>query len=78
MYALPQPDWIDPYAPFEIAFAAFGAREPVVLRSAPDADRAILVFRDEWERLKADQVVGELLLIYCDEELRTLLREPLG
>jgi hypothetical protein len=78
MSALPRPDWIDPYAPFEVAFAAVGAPEPVVLRSAPDADRATVVFHDEWERLKADRVVGELLLIYCDEEPRTLLREPLG
>ena len=78
MSALVRQDWFDPLAPFEVAFAAFGAADPVVLRSAPDADRATVVFHDKWDWLKADHVVGELLLIYQDEEARTLLREPLG
>jgi hypothetical protein len=69
---------IDPFARFEVVFEAFGAREPVVLRSAPDADPALLAFYDEWERLTHDRVAGHLLLVYHDAEARTLLREPLA
>jgi hypothetical protein len=39
-----------------------------VPRSAQHLHRATVVFHDEWERLEADQFVGELLLIYQDEE----------
>ena len=78
MRALPLPDWIDPLARFEIVFEAVGAREPRVLRSAPDGDRATLAFYDEWERLTHEHATGHLLLVCHDEEARTLLRQPLG
>jgi hypothetical protein len=70
-------DGFNPYAPFEIAFGVAGTPELVVLRSAPDADRATQAFYDDWERLKADQVTGHVLLIYHHEVARTLLRELL-
>ena len=70
--------WIDPFARFEVVLEAVGAREPVVLRSASDADPATLAFYDEWERLTHDHVAGNLLLVYHGDEARTLLREPLG
>jgi hypothetical protein len=68
----------DPFARFEVVYEAFGAREWVVLRSAADGEPATLAFYDEWDRLKQEPVAGHLLLIYHDEEARTLLRVPLG
>jgi hypothetical protein len=75
---MPPQEWIDPFARFEVVLAAVGDRTPVVLRSAPDADPAMLAFYDEWERLRHEHVAGELLLVYRGDEARTLLREPLG
>jgi len=78
MSALPTQDWHDPFARFEVVFEAVDAREPRVLRSAPDGDRATLAFYDEWERLSADLAVGALLLVCHDPEPCILLRQPLG
>jgi hypothetical protein len=78
MDAQPLQYGIDPLARFEIVLEAEGAREPLVLRSAPDGDRATLAFYDEWERLRAEHAAGHLLLVCHDEVARTLLRQPLG
>ena len=75
---MPPQAGIDPFARFEIVFEACETCQLLVLRSAPDADPAMVAFYDEWERLTHDHVVGHLLLIYHDQETRTLLREPLG
>ena len=66
----------DPFARFEVVYEPFGGREWVVLRSAPDGEPATLAFYDEWDRLKHEPVAGHLLLIYHDEDARTLLRVP--
>ena len=68
---------IDPVDPFAIVLCAWDAAEPVVLQSARDADGATVAFYTEWQRLKHNQVVGELLLVRQGEDARTLLREPL-
>ena len=68
----------DPFARFEVVYEPFGGREWVVLRSAPDGEPATLAFYDEWDRLTHDHAAGHLLLIYHDEDARTLLRVPLG
>ena len=78
MSALRREEEIDPFARYEIVLAVVGEREPVVLRTAADADGATMAFYDERERLTRDQVGGDLLLVCHDEEARTLLREPLG
>jgi len=78
MSLVPGQHHIDPFARFEIVFEALGAREPRVLRSAPDGDCATLAFYDEWERLRADHVAGQLLLVCHDEAARMLVRQPLG
>ena len=39
--------------------AAVDPREPVGLRSAPDADRSSVDFHDEWERLTTPPVTGD-------------------
>ena len=78
MSLVPSPHRIDPFARFEVVFEPFGAREPVVLRSAPDGEPATGAFYDEWQRLTHDHVAGHLLLVYHDDDDRTLLREPLG
>ena len=49
----------------------------MVLRAALDADRANVVFPDEWERLTGDEAIGELRLIDHGEAVRTRLRQPL-
>ena len=78
MTLAPQQHRTDPFARFEVVYEAFGAREWVVLRSAPDGEPATRAFYDEWDRLKREPVAGHLLLIYHDEDARTLLRVPLG
>ena len=77
MSALSPAEWNDPIARFDIIFEPAGAREPRVLRSVPDGDRATLAFYDEWERLAGDHAAGELLLVCHDGEPCTLLRQPL-
>ena len=74
---MPQKKWIDPFTRFQVVFEPFQAHEVIVLRSALEADPAMLAFYDELERLTHDHAVGYLLLIYHGEEERTLLREPL-
>ena len=49
--------------------------ELVVLRTARDADRATLAFHAEWQRMLAQEIDGDLLLVQHTEEPRTLLRE---
>ena len=63
--------------PFAVQLQPCVACEPVVLRTAHDANRATLAFQAERERLTEQQIAGELLLVYHDEEPRTLLRESL-
>jgi hypothetical protein len=54
---------IDPNARFKIVLEVAGAGEAVVLRTAPDADRATTAFYDEKERLTRDRVAGDVLPI---------------
>ena len=63
--------------PFDVQLQPCVACEPVVLRTARAADRATLAFHAEWQRLTEQQIAGELVLVYHDEEPRTLLRESL-
>ena len=62
---------------FDIVLNAAGAREAVVLQTAYGPDWATLVFHEEWQRLKQDHVVGDLLLVHYGAEARTLLIERL-
>ena len=70
---------IDSADPFHVVLQAAGARSPVVLRTAPDANEATIAFHVARQRLTRDQVAGDLvLLVRQDEEPRTLLREPVA
>jgi len=73
------PRWSEPLAPFAVVLDAAGADTPVVLQAAWDANWATVIFHQEWVRLNADRISGQLLLL-CrrEEEIRTLLHEPLG
>ena len=64
--------------PFEVLLKPTNARTPVMLRTACDANRATLAFHAEWQRLTEQQIDGDLLLVYHDEQPRTLLRDSLG
>jgi len=75
---MPQQTPIDPFTRFEVVYEPCAAREGVVLRCAPDGEPATLAFYDEWDRLMHEHAAGHLLLIYHDEDARTLLRVPLG
>jgi hypothetical protein len=63
---------------FEVQLQPCVACEPVVLCTAPDADRATLAFHAERQRLITHQIPGELLVIRHDAAPHTLLRESLG
>ena len=63
--------------PFDVVLKPCVACEPVVLRTAHDADRATLAFHAEWQRLLNQEIAGELLLIYHDEEPRIVLHESM-
>jgi hypothetical protein len=78
MTLMPQQHRTDPFARFEIVYEACGIPDRVSLQSASDGEPATLAFYDEWERLTRDRVAGHLLLLYHDEGVRTLVREPLG
>ena len=68
----------DPFARYEVVYEACGAPDRVLLQSASDGEPATLAFYDAWAQLTRDHVAGHLLLLYHDEGVRTLLREPLG
>ena len=68
---------IDPVDPFAIVLRAWDTAEPVVLQSARDVDGATVAYYAERQRLKHNQVVGDLLLVRQGEDARTLLWEPL-
>jgi hypothetical protein len=67
---------IDPTAPYAIVLRAYDAAEPVVLRSAHDADAATAAFSAERRRRTPERVVGHLL-VRQDEGTRPLLPEAL-
>jgi len=67
----------NPVDPFAIVLRQVGATEPVILLSAPDADRATVAFYSERQRLKHTRVAGDLLLVRQDQHGRPLLREAL-
>ena len=64
--------------PFVVVLQVEATQTSVVLCSASDPNRAMVVFPDAFQRLAQDQVIGDLLLVHHDEEPRTLLRQPLG
>jgi hypothetical protein len=64
--------------PFEVVLQASVAPEPVVLHTACDANRATLAFHAQLQRLSAQQIRGDLLLVHQAAGSRTLLRQPLG
>ena len=65
--------------PFTVVLNRSGGRPSVVLRTAPDADEATVVFYVVGQLLARQQDAGELhLLVQHGEELRTLLWEPLA
>ena len=69
---------IDSVDSFHVVLHAAGARSPVVLRTAPDANEATIAFHMARQRLRRDQVAGDLLLLVRqEEEPRVLLWEPL-
>ena len=68
---------IDPIDPFAIVLRPVGATAPVVLQSAPDADKATVAFYTERQRLRHTHVVGDLLLVRQGQDARPLLWESL-
>ena len=78
MTLVPQQHHSDPFARFEVVYEASQTRDRVSLQSASDGEPATLAFYDAWAQLTRDHVAGHLLLLYHDEGVRTLLREPLG
>ena len=78
MTLAPQQHRTDPFARFEVVYEACGTPDRVSLQSASDGEPATLAFYDAWAQLTRDHVTGHLLLLYHDEGVRTLLREPLG
>ena len=73
-----QPLWSEAVAPFAVLLSAAGADDAVVVQSAGDANQATVVFHDELNRLRANQISGQLLLVRRDQqETRTLLSQPL-
>ena len=78
MTPVPQQHRTDPFARFEVVYEACGTPDLVSLHSASDGEPATLAFYDAWSQLTHDHVAGHLLLLYHDQGVRTLLREPLG
>ena len=78
MTLVPQQPHSDPFARFEVVYEACGTPDRVSLQSASDGEPATLAFYDAWAQLTRDHVAGHLLLLYHDEGVRTLLREPLA
>ena len=68
----------DPFTRYEVVYEACGTPDRVSLQSASDGEPATLAFYEAWAQLTRDHVAGHLLLLYHDEGVRTLLREPLG
>ena len=63
--------------PFHVVLNASGAREPVVVHTAGDADQASVAFHVARQRLTREQVTGDLVLVQHGDEPRTLLWESL-
>ena len=63
---------------FNIVLANADTVEAVVLDSVPDANQATIAYHQTRQRLRHEQVRGELVMVQHNEGARILLREPLG
>jgi hypothetical protein len=53
---------VHPSHPFEIVWRTSPAEEPIVLRSAADANEATMAFHEELARLRRQDATGELMM----------------